>query len=94
MDLDYEWRLSPPGRELTVHMENYRGRYKVFDATLRMRREEISTAALNRSLLRFPFMTLKVIGAIHLQALRLKLKGAIFHPHPDKSGRQEETRPR
>ena len=59
-----------------------------------MRRESISGAALTRVLLRFPFMTLKVIGAIHLQALRLKLKGAVFHAHPQKVEDRVETRTR
>jgi DUF1365 family protein len=91
MNHKYDWSLTVPHRELAVHMENYRDTRKVFDATLRMQRQEISTATLNRALLRFPFMTLKVIGAIHWQALRLKLKGAVFHPHPGRSTGRSET---
>lgn len=94
MDLEYEWSMTEPGEELFVHMQDYRESRKIFDATLRLRRQEISSGALTRSLLRFPLMTLRVISAIHLQALRLKLKGAIFHPHPAKAGPPSETRSR
>ena len=33
-------------------------------------------------LIRYPFMTQKVIAAIHWQALKLWWKGATFYPHP------------
>jgi len=39
---------------------------------------------LNRVLLAYPFMTLKVTTMIYLQALRLWSKGAVFYVHPDK----------
>ena len=34
------------------------------------------------ALLRWPFMTLKVVGAIHWQALKLWLKGVPVFTHP------------
>jgi DUF1365 family protein len=42
----------------------------------------ITGAALAGTLLRFPLMTAKVIGAIHWQALRLWLKRVPVHDHP------------
>jgi DUF1365 family protein len=35
-------------------------------------------------LIRYPAITVAVILRIHWQALRLWLKGATFHPHPEK----------
>jgi hypothetical protein len=35
-------------------------------------------------LIGYPLMTLKVIGAIYLQALKLWLKRIPFYTHPDK----------
>ena len=85
MDVDYDWRFKQPDESLTVHMENARKGEKVFDATLVLQRREISAASLARVLLSFPLMTLKVVAAIHWEALRLWLKSVPVHDHPGKS---------
>lgn len=33
-------------------------------------------------LLRYPFMTLRVVAGIYAHAVRLALRGAPYHPHP------------
>jgi DUF1365 family protein len=58
-------------------------RPKTFDATLNLRRRELSRGTLNRMLARYPAMSLQVVAKIYAQALRLKLKGAKYHPHPE-----------
>jgi DUF1365 family protein len=55
---------------------------KQFDATLSMRRRELSGPLLTRMLLRYPAMSLQVVAKIYAQALRLKLKGAPYFRHP------------
>ena len=93
MDVAYDWRFNQPDERLTVHMENARDGRKIFDATLTLEREEISSASLARALAGYPLMTLKVIAAIHWQALKLWIKGAPVHDHPDKHRPPlEETR--
>ena len=72
MEIDYDWRFSSPAAELSVHMESYRAAGKIFDATLTLR------------LVQFPLMTMKVVGAIYYQALRLWLKRVPLYTHPDK----------
>lgn len=91
MDVDYDWRFRAPDERLTVHMENHRDGEKVFDATLDLQRQEISGPALAGALAAHPFMTGKVIAAIHWQALKLWLKGSPVHDHPDKATTVERT---
>lgn len=78
----YRWRFSTPGARLAVHLRNEQQGRHAFDATLHLERREISGPALAGALLRFPFMTMRVVLLIYWQALRLKLKGAVFHAHP------------
>lgn len=85
MDVNYDWRFSEPAQTLTVHMENAREGQKIFDATLKFERSEIETVSLARVLLVYPLMTLKVIAAIHWQALRLWLKRVPVYDHPSQN---------
>jgi DUF1365 family protein len=84
MGLRYDWRFLEPGESLNVHMNVLRGKEKLFDATLTLKRAEMTPARLAYVLLRYPLMTVKVILAIYYQALRLWIKGAIFYLHPEK----------
>ena len=91
MDVDYRWRFLAPAEKLTVYMESNRSGKKIFDASLNLQRTEINGSSLARILTFHPFMTLKVIIAIHWQALRLWLKGAPVHDHPDKKNKVVES---
>ena len=84
MDQRYDWRFSRPGPRLAVHMENHDREGTIFDATLSLRRRELSGRSLARALLVYPWMTAGVVTAIHWNALRLWLKGNPVHTHPDR----------
>jgi DUF1365 family protein len=56
---------------------------KAFDATLSLRRQELSRARLAGMLTRYPAMSLQTVAKIYAQSLRLKLKGARYFPHPE-----------
>jgi DUF1365 family protein len=84
MDVRYSWHFSTPADALLVHMKNLRSGKRSFDATLTLRRKEISHGSMAGALLRFPAMTIKVTAAIYWQALQLMLKRTPFHSHPDK----------
>jgi uncharacterized protein len=78
MDAEYHVRLTAPGELLRVHMESRRDGSVDFDATLALSRRELSPWPL----VRYPFMTARVVAGIYAQAARLRLKGAPYHSHP------------
>jgi uncharacterized protein len=93
MELEYRWGFGPPGPRLAVHMALEPLREpapgaddagRLFDATLSLARSPINALTLMGVLLRFPLMTLQVVGAIHWQALRLWLKRVPVYTHPAK----------
>ncbi len=91
MEQDYEWRLGQPADKLFVHMKNHTTgsdqEHHIFDATLVLRRTDISTRSLARVLVTYPLITVSVILGIYWQAFRLRLKRTPFHPHPKVAAR-------
>ena len=99
MDQTYSFRASEPGESLAVHIESRpresapdrdigglartRRTPKTFDATLNLRRRGLSRGTLAGLLARYPAMSLQTVAKIYAQSLRLKLKGAKYHPHPE-----------
>jgi DUF1365 family protein len=84
MAVTYNWTLSAPGEQLSVFMANQVDGQRVFKASLALRRKQISASSLASVLLRFPLQTVRIVAAIHWQALRLWLKHVPLHSHPDK----------
>jgi len=84
MSLNYDWRFTEPGDSVNVHMISLKDGREIFEADLTVERRVITTSNLNRVLVRYPLMTIKVIVAIYWQALRLWHKGAPFYAHPTK----------
>jgi DUF1365 family protein len=82
MKLDYTFTLTPPDSRLVVHMDTIEDGKPFFDATLNLERRAWSAGSLHRALLSHPWMTAKVIGAIHWEALRLYLKKVPVFTHP------------
>jgi DUF1365 family protein len=82
MKLDYTFTLTPPDRKLVVHMDTIEDGNPFFDATLNLERRPWSAHSLHRALLSHPWMTAKVIVAIHWEALRLYLKKVPVFTHP------------
>jgi DUF1365 family protein len=86
MDQTYGFRATEPGERLAVHIESRpdaAAGHKSFDATLNLRRRELSRPLLAGMLARYPAMSLQVVAKIYAQSLRLKLKGARYFPHPE-----------
>lgn len=92
MDIDYDWRFTLPGERLNVHMENYRQDERIFDATLSLRQQPMTSRSLAGVLLMYPLVTIKVVAGIYYEALRLWLKKTPVYPHPVDKDATEEAR--
>ena len=84
MDIEYDWRFCEPGEFIRVHMIDYQNGEKLFDASLALKRQEISARALRQVLIKYPLMTAKVTTMIYWQALKLLLKKTPVFVHPKK----------
>jgi DUF1365 family protein len=83
MDLTHEFTLSVPAERLSVRIADERAGQRVFEAAMTMIRRPLTSNTLARALLRYPFLSIQVVGRIYWNALRLHLKRAPFFPHPD-----------
>jgi DUF1365 family protein len=80
-DCRYHFRTLPPGGRVSVAIQENESGQAILSASFKGRRRALSDGALLAMLLRYPLMTLKVVAAIHFEAVRLMLKGIRRHPH-------------
>jgi DUF1365 family protein len=78
---------------MTTHDRADPDRSPCFDATLTLVRRPWTAGEVRRQILRHPWMTAKVIGAIHWEALRLWRKGLPHYPVPDGARRRDGPKP-
>lgn len=85
----YRWNSTTPGDSVLIHIENWQqsasaeNLQQVMDATLVLEREAMTSRTMRNILIRYPFMTVKVISAIYWQALKLWCKRVPFVSHPN-----------
>ena len=85
-DLQYRMSFSAPDARLGVHMADWQGELKLFDATLTLQRTSLDRAGLHRYVRQFPWMTAKTCVAIYWQAVRLFLKRTPIFSHQAADG--------
>lgn len=78
IDMTYHWASNVPCDTVTLSIKNTQGSETVFQASLALNRTAVTRRSLNRYLIAYPFFTVKVIGAIYWQALKLYMKGVPF----------------
>lgn len=82
MDARYGFSVRAPGETLSVLIRERDGAgADLLTASLTGARGAFGDRALLGAFWRYPLMTLKVIAAIHWEAIRLWTKGAPFHAH-------------
>ena len=82
MAMRYHFRISPPGEAVKLRILETDASGPLLAATFSGRRRPLATASLLRAFVALPLMTLKVMAAIHWEALRLWIKGARLVPRP------------
>ncbi len=81
----YRFALTAPEEKLTVSIQYGAAAEKRMTATMVLNARPFSAAALLRLLAEMPLAPIKVMAAIHYQALKLFLRGAKFHAAPKQS---------
>ena len=78
----YTFHFTAPDEKMALGISLSVDGKPVLNAYVSGPREKLTDGTLLRSFLSVPFLTVKVIGAIHLQALRLWWKGLRLNPRP------------
>ncbi|WP_373505069.1 DUF1365 domain-containing protein [Aestuariivirga sp.] len=79
----YDFHFSAPGEKMALGVALTVNQRPILNAYVSGVRRPLDDRNLLRSFLGLPFLTFKVIGAIHLQALRLWWKGLRLKPRPE-----------
>ena len=83
LDQEYVFTFDPPVGERTwARIDVFEDGDRVLRTVLAGAREELTSAALARILVRYPLMPVRVMALIHWQALKLWWKGARFRRKP------------
>lgn len=98
VDLAFDFRLRPPTERLALQIDDYAGEQRTLISTVTHvgAPRALTDGALAWFSLKYPFVTLKVIAAIHWEAFRLWVKRVpwfakaarpadqrdLHHPHP------------
>ncbi|MGH1486334.1 MAG: DUF1365 domain-containing protein [Cellvibrionaceae bacterium] len=82
MDLEYQWKGKTPADDLLVHIDVCQDSQAVFDATMVLKHQPMTQTVMNKVVFRYPWMTLKVFGAIYWQAIKLAIKKIPYFSNP------------
>jgi DUF1365 family protein len=81
----YHFRVMPPQDRVKLRILETDGEGPLLSATFNGHRRTLTTQELLRSFFSLPMVTLKIIAAIHWEALRLWLKGVRLVPRQGKT---------
>lgn len=82
MDLTYTFGVRPPGERFSIRIEAADAEGAVLIARHAGRRHELSDRALLAAFAALPLQTLRVLGAIHWEALKIWRKGVALRERP------------
>jgi DUF1365 family protein len=82
MDMTYAFKVQPPEASVTVGVDALDPAGLMITTSMSGKRHDFTDAAMAGTFLRHPLLTLKVIVAIHWEALQLWLKGMKITKRP------------
>jgi DUF1365 family protein len=82
MAMRYSFHVIPPQKKVVLGIQAADEGGTMLTATFSGRRRELSDRALSRIFFTYPLLTLKIIGGIHWEALKLLLKGVRLRQRP------------
>ncbi|MBQ4859647.1 DUF1365 domain-containing protein [Pseudoalteromonas sp. MMG007] len=81
LNMNYHWHIRHTLSNTLIHIENKKNETLLFDASLRLKRQELTKDAVSQLLKRFPAMTWSVFKGIYVQAFKLFVKKVPFLGH-------------
>lgn len=81
MNCEYNFRISPPDEDVAINIGESDPEGPLLFATFSGQRRHLSDSGLLHMALKYPLMTLKVMGGIHWEALKLWWKGVPIYRH-------------
>jgi len=86
MNASYDFSLRAPDETLVFTIRESGPQGPLLIATHNAKRASLTDWHLFKAFVTHPLVTLKVVGAIHFEALRLFFKGARYHPYRPHAG--------
>jgi DUF1365 family protein len=92
MEMRYAFRVTPPADVVRIAITGSDDEGTVIHAVHSARRRPLTDAALASLLVTHPLLTIKVIGGILWEAVKLWMKGVPVHAHPNPPSRPVSMR--
>jgi DUF1365 family protein len=91
MDDDFSFHLTVPSEKLSAKIDTWKKGERYFISSLTGEKKPLTDGRLFLYSMKFPFITVKIIAAIHFQALILWMKKLPYHKKSDHLELQREV---
>jgi uncharacterized protein len=82
MPMRYKFRVRPPSNDVALRILELDEAGPILAASFAGRQADLTNASLLSAFLRIPLLTLKIVGGIHWEAMKLWFKGIRFFNRP------------